>query len=325
MSLMNGLSQMGAGIAAYAGAQGLELQKATLAQQGMVLADQLAHTSKTAEIAQTGSIAAGAASALQTSQLAQLAVTTASAQKVAGMEGASRVAAAQAEAGGMMGAAGISAATSRANTAAVIAANAPVVKQQAAEAAAQAGLAGDNLTLANKSLDISLQIAAETAKPPEQQDPGKLSQLMNQRLQFGMTPDVLAKVIGSLDGMIRATQQEATEADAAVARVIGQEASLNMGDASVRATQKAEEAQVTAQRDAAYQRLNTMTGLAQSYLPHAAGAPNPPGGGKPLDLNQFLKQAPGSAPAPPAAGPASGPRPGVLNAPAASLPPYPMR
>jgi hypothetical protein len=299
---MNGLSAMGAGVANFAGSAGLEQQKATLAQQGMVLADQLAHASKTAENAQQGTIAAGAAEKLQESTMAQLAVTTASAQKVAATQ-----------AGGVMGAASISAAASRANTAAVIAANAPLVAQQTAEAAAQAGLAGDSLQLANTSTGLSLQIAAETAKPPEQQDPTKIASLMQQRSQLGMTPDVAAKLLGSMDGMIKATQQEATGADAAVARVIGQESALNMGDPTVRDRQKAEEAQVTQQRDAIYGRLNLLVGTAQSYFPRGAGAasPTPAAAGKTPPASQFDPHA--AAPNPSAAGPAAGPRPGLVN------------
>lgn len=63
VSLMNGLSAMGGAVSSFAGTAGLEAQKADLAQQGMVLADQLAHTSKTAEIAQGASLAATAAEA----------------------------------------------------------------------------------------------------------------------------------------------------------------------------------------------------------------------------------------------------------------------
>ena len=46
-SLMNGLSALGAGVAQFAGAAGLELQKAQLANQTQVLADQLATTRET--------------------------------------------------------------------------------------------------------------------------------------------------------------------------------------------------------------------------------------------------------------------------------------
>lgn len=310
VSLMNGLSSMGAGVAAFAGSAGLEQQKADLAQQGMVLADQLAHASRTAEIEQTGTIAAGAAEKLQESTMAQLAVTTASAQKVAATQ-----------AGGMVAAAGVSAAASQANTAAVIAANAPLVAQQTAEAAANVGLSGDNLKLVNQSTDLSMQIAAETAKPPDQQDGTKIASLMQQRSMLGMTPEVTAKLLGSLDGMIKATQQEATGADAAVARVIGQESGLNMGDPSVRDRQKAEETQVTKQRDDIYGRLNTLVGTAQSYFPRSAGSTTsaPTATGKPVDLNQFLKQPDAAT-----SGPAAGPRPGMFNsAPSAATPTLP--
>ena len=46
-SLMNGLSAMGAAVSNFAGAAGLEAQKADLAQQQTILADQLATTRET--------------------------------------------------------------------------------------------------------------------------------------------------------------------------------------------------------------------------------------------------------------------------------------
>jgi hypothetical protein len=46
-SLMNGLSALGAGVAQYAGTAGIELQKAQLANQQAILADQLATTRET--------------------------------------------------------------------------------------------------------------------------------------------------------------------------------------------------------------------------------------------------------------------------------------
>ena len=47
VSLMNGLSALGAGVAQFAGSAGLELQKSQLAQQQAILADQLATTRET--------------------------------------------------------------------------------------------------------------------------------------------------------------------------------------------------------------------------------------------------------------------------------------
>lgn len=58
-SLMNGLSQMGAGIAQFAGNAGLEAQKADLQQKSIMLSAQLEHENRTAEIGQQGAIQAG--------------------------------------------------------------------------------------------------------------------------------------------------------------------------------------------------------------------------------------------------------------------------
>lgn len=60
-SLMNGLSAFGASVSSFAGAAGLEQQRASLAQQQTVLADQLAATRETAGRVQAGDIAATAA------------------------------------------------------------------------------------------------------------------------------------------------------------------------------------------------------------------------------------------------------------------------
>lgn len=58
-SLLNGLSAMGEGIAKYAGAVGLEAQKAELANQSAILADQLATTRETALQGQRHAFQAG--------------------------------------------------------------------------------------------------------------------------------------------------------------------------------------------------------------------------------------------------------------------------
>jgi len=60
-SLMNGLSQMGTGVAAFAATAGLEAQKADLARQTTILADQLATTRESAGRQEAGKIAATAA------------------------------------------------------------------------------------------------------------------------------------------------------------------------------------------------------------------------------------------------------------------------
>jgi hypothetical protein len=61
MSFLNGLSAMGQGVAAFAGTAGLEAQRSALAQQSLVLADQLATTRETGLQQSAGAIAATAA------------------------------------------------------------------------------------------------------------------------------------------------------------------------------------------------------------------------------------------------------------------------
>jgi hypothetical protein len=60
-SLMNGFSALGAGVAQFAGTAGLEQQRAQLANQSAVLADQLATTRESVGRVQAGDIAAAAA------------------------------------------------------------------------------------------------------------------------------------------------------------------------------------------------------------------------------------------------------------------------
>lgn len=78
-SLMNGLSSLGAGVAQYAGTAGLELQKADLAKQSLVLADQLATTRETGLQVSGGVIAAAAADKAQAAQAANVATEQAGA------------------------------------------------------------------------------------------------------------------------------------------------------------------------------------------------------------------------------------------------------
>lgn len=101
-SLMNGLSAMGASVSQFAGTAGLEAQKADLAQQSMVLADQLAHASRTSEISQAGDIAATAAEKQQAANLAEGA-----------QRGGFEVQTANISAGATLGAANISAGASK--------------------------------------------------------------------------------------------------------------------------------------------------------------------------------------------------------------------
>lgn len=77
ISLLNGLSQMGSGIAAFAGTAGLEQQRADLARQSAILADQLATTRETALEGQRQQFQTGLEGQRQTFQAGQTAQTLA--------------------------------------------------------------------------------------------------------------------------------------------------------------------------------------------------------------------------------------------------------
>lgn len=79
MSLLNGLSAMGQGIAAFAGPAGLEAQKADLAQQQLKLADQLATVRESSGRQEAGQIAAAAATQAQGATAANVATEQAGA------------------------------------------------------------------------------------------------------------------------------------------------------------------------------------------------------------------------------------------------------
>jgi hypothetical protein len=132
-------------------------------------------------------------------------------------------------------------------------------------------------------------------------------------------PLLMGKMQDAMAATVRGLQQEASGADASVARVMAQAASLNMGDPKVRATQDAELANVQAQRTAVYDRLNRAAAMQMQYSPQGAGLPGagnaPPASGTPPNAAAFLPKPPaGSAAArAPTPAPAAGPRPGLLN------------
>ena len=310
VSLLNGLSSMGTGIAQFAGQAGMEQQRADLAMQQTTLAAQLQHQSRTQEIAQQGTIQSGI-----------VGQQSASAEKVAATEGAARLAAAQAEASAQLGAAGIAAQASEANVGAEIAANAPLVQARVKGAMVETGLAGTQLQTAQKALDISLRLTAESAKPPAQQDQALIASLNAQRATLLLDPTLQAKFLGSIGTMVHGASQLLAADQANEARVLAQQSSLNMGDPSVRAKQEAllNEARAQTATDAAQLRTYEMLsrglipeGDKQAIAPPAPGeAPQTPPPNRP-PLGSLLRP-PGSAPAPaPAAGPAAGPRPGAV-------------
>src|SRR5882672_3253965 len=102
MSFLNGLSALGAGTAQFASTAGLEQQKSDLAQQSMVLADQLATTRESVGRQEAGQIAATAAGVEHQFQSGENVLNRQSAQTIAGIG-----------AGATLGAAGIAAGASK--------------------------------------------------------------------------------------------------------------------------------------------------------------------------------------------------------------------
>lgn len=102
VSILNGLSSLGQGVSQFAGTAGLEAQKSQLAQQSVILADQLATTRETTLQKSAGDIAAAAQEKQNTFLGGQGDLQRQSAQTIA-----------QTGAGATLGAAGISAGASK--------------------------------------------------------------------------------------------------------------------------------------------------------------------------------------------------------------------
>ena len=295
-SLLNGISAMGAGVAQYAGTAGLEAQKAMYQQQSLTLADQLAHASRTAEIAQTGDIAATAATQAQAADMARAKLTADTSVQTTGMTTASAEKIAQLGAQSRSQDVLNEIAAHSKDTLAEIAARSgdidkqlaqqkPLIDQQVAEATVRIGMAQNEQKLAQRSYDISTQIADETAKPIGQQDQTKLSALYNQRMQLGMTPEIQAKMMGALDTEMRTTAQEMGVANTDLQRLQAEASDpTKQLDPEAVAARKAEIQAVQAQRDSAYMRLIILQRSTDTYR-NAPGAQTPAaagGGQKPL-------------------------------------------
>lgn len=113
MGFLNGLSAAGAAVAQFAGTAGLEAQKADLAKQSMILADQLATTRESAGRQEAGDIAATAAEKQQAFQAGQTAITEAGATARNAASNTTSLAVANVSAGSAANVAGIQAAASK--------------------------------------------------------------------------------------------------------------------------------------------------------------------------------------------------------------------
>jgi hypothetical protein len=288
VSLMNGLSSMGAGVAAYAGTAGLEAQKADLQQQAVRLSDQLQGARESAGRQEAAGLAATAAAAQHGYALEEQAPRL-----------AAQIQAANIGASATIGAANISAEASKENVKQELAQSMKLLQPQIDAATANAGMAKDQQALAHTSFELSAQLGAELAKPPDQQDQAKIANLYNQRQQIGMTPDVQAKFLTAIDGQVRATTQQLIGTDNAIGQITRQLATMDIDDKG-RPAQEAELKSLQNQRDGVSTQLTILQRSQQTYMPRSAGAPGTPAATDktPPSPSQFYTP-PGSKPAKP--------------------------
>lgn len=184
MGLMNGLSQMGAGLAQYAGTAGLESQKADLAKQAMTLADQLAGARESAGRQEAGAIAATAAEKANAFQAGEGVLNRQSQQTVAG----------------------IGAGATLASTRMQIDANAGLRAAQEADANARTDLTRAQTVKVDAVTGIQQRIADEYANPTPDQE--KIKSLTNQVVAFSTDAASQAAIGTSLASMAASAQQQ---------------------------------------------------------------------------------------------------------------------
>jgi hypothetical protein len=179
MGLLNGLSGLGAGIAQFAGAAGLEAQKASLAQDNLKLADQLTGARESAGRQEAGQIAATAQATQNTFLAGQGDLTR-----------ANQLAVAQTSASATLGAAGISAAASNYATNArkdevyqTLAQSAPEAQAKTLMVQQQTALEKVQAESAQAMQGAQKALADEQAKPAP--DPDKLASLKSNVLALG--------------------------------------------------------------------------------------------------------------------------------------------
>lgn len=276
-SLLNGLSTLGTGVSEFAGRAGLEQQRADLAKQNLVLADQLATTRESAGRQEAGQIAATAA------------------EKEHGFLGeqgaaqrATQVQTAQIGAGATLGAAGISAAASKyaADTQskglyAQLAALEPGRQQDILASQAKVAFEAVQTQNAQDLRDAHTALQAETAKPDA--DPNKISALKSQVTSLETSASTEASTTTAAAAMYR------TDMDAVQhfnTQLVTATAALNSPDMSDtdRTAQKGLIADLKTQLTGAQRALAYSSSLvhgrvgAQTGTPEPGVAPAPPAG-----------------------------------------------
>lgn len=203
-SLMNGLSSLGTGVAQFAGAAGLEAQKAQLNQQTLQLADQLATVRESAGRQEAGQIAATAAEKEHGFQSGENVLTR-----------ASQLAVANVGAGATLGAANIQAAAEkyRADTQskdvyAQIAAADPTRQQEILASQQKVAFEAVQTQNAKALQDAHTALQAETTKPDA--DPGKIANLKSQVVALETSASTEAATTTAAAAMYR-TDMEAVQ------------------------------------------------------------------------------------------------------------------
>jgi hypothetical protein len=165
VSLLNGLSALGQGVSAFAGTAGLEYQKAQLANQSAILADQLATTRETTLQQSRGVIEAAAAEKAQAATAQNTAALIAGRSSDTAAEIAGRTTNTAAEIAG------------RADAAAIVAAS-PAEQEKILAAQAETKINNVKLKNATDLQTAHEALQAETAKPDA--DPAKIAALKSQ-------------------------------------------------------------------------------------------------------------------------------------------------
>ena len=281
VSFLNGLSQLGAGVSAFAGSAGLEQQKSDLARQSLVLADQLATTRESAGRQEAGQIAATAA------------------EKEHGFLGTqgdlnrqTQLSVAQTSAGATLGAAGISAAASKYSADAQstglyaqIAALAPGREQEILASKQKAAFEAVQTQNAQDLRTAHAALAAEMGKPDA--DPTKVSALKSQVTSRELSASTEAATTTAASAMYRTDMDSVQHFNTQLVTATAALNSPEMTDVNDRAAQRGLIADLKTQLTGAQRALAYSSNLVHGRVGSATDNP-----------------APGVAPTPPAGVPA---------------------
>lgn len=247
MSFLNGISAAGSVISNYAGAVGLQSQKADLQNQSMQLADQLTAARESAGRVQAGDIAAAAADKQQTFQASQTDKTESGANARNAATNATSLASTQISNQGL-----------------------PEYRAaQTADMAQRTAAGGIELDKVQQVTNLQKQLADEVAKPDA--DPDKVSSLGNQIGALGMTAASRQASQNALDSLAKTESINAL----GLSKQLGEETDKLGGmmlDPDARARQQKVVDDLQAQLSASRARAASLVDQARG----ATGSPKPP-------------------------------------------------